>query len=96
MEWTIRYKTTTRMEALVRRLAELTHDIDDDQLAVASPEARAEWANVCGRWSVAAEPCSGFVSISEDELELMIGKVLRFKAILAQLQRPRRVLAAAA
>jgi hypothetical protein len=96
MEWMIRYKTTTRTEALVRRLAELTHDIDDEQLAVASPEARAEWALVCGRWPTAAEIRSGFICLSDDELELMIGKVLRFKDILARLQRPRRALADAA
>ena len=96
MEWTTRYKTTTRTEALVRRLAELTHDIDDEQLAVASPEARAEWANVCGRWPTTAELRSGFICLSEEELELTIGKVLRFKGILARLQRPRRALATAA
>jgi hypothetical protein len=95
MEWTIRYKTTTRTEALVRRLAELAHDVDDEQLAVASPEARAEWANVCGRRPTEAEIRSGFVYLSEDELELLIGKVLRFKAILARLQTRRRPLAAA-
>jgi hypothetical protein len=97
MEWTIRYKTTPRTEPLVRRLTELTHEIDDgEQLTVASPEARAEWAKVCSSRPTAAEIRSGFVCLSEEELEIMIGKVLRFKAILARLQRPRRALAAAA
>ena len=85
MESTIRHKATPRTEALVRRLVELTHEIDDQQLAVASPEARAEWAKVCGRAPTAAEIRSGFVCLSEEELELIIGKVLRFKAILARL-----------
>ena len=95
MEWTTRFKTTTRTEALVRRLAELTREIDDEQLAVASPEARAEWANVCGRRPTVAEIRSGFICLSDQDLELMIEKVLRFKAILARLQRPRGALAAA-
>lgn len=96
MKWTIRYRTTTRTGPLVRRLAELAQDLDDEQLAVASPEARAEWANVCARRPTAAEIRSGFIHLSEDELQLLIGKVLRFKAILGRLQTRHRALAAAA
>lgn len=83
MEWTPRHRMTARTESLVRRLVELAREIDEDFLDVASTEARWEWKVFCGTWPNVVDLRSGVVSRSDDELDAMIGKVLRFKAILA-------------
>ena len=87
MEWTTKYKTTARTEKLVRRLVELIGDIDAEELAIASVEARAEWSRFCARTPTGADACSGSLCHSDDEVERMIGKVIRFRSILAQLRR---------
>jgi hypothetical protein len=87
MEWMPRHKTTTRTESLVRKLAELAHEIDESLLQAASIDARIEWNVLCDTWPSAAEVRSGVVGLSDDELDAMIGKVQRFKDILVRIKR---------
>jgi hypothetical protein len=82
MEWTLRHRITTRTEALVGRLAELSREIDDGLLQAASVDARFEWKVLRSKWPSAADVRSGVVGLSDDELDAMIGKVHRFKDIL--------------
>jgi hypothetical protein len=96
MGWIIRHKTTTRTDALVRHLFALAREIEDSLLDVASSEARGEWATFRGQWPTTAEVRSGRVCLSDDEIEFVIAKVVRFKAILSGLARLDVMLLAAA
>jgi hypothetical protein len=87
MEWTPRHKTTARTETLVQKLGQLADEIDDGLLKAASLDARWEWRALCESWPSAADVRSGVVGLSDDELDTMIGKVLRFKDILGRLKR---------
>jgi hypothetical protein len=84
MEWTPRHKTTTKTETLVRRLAALAGEIDGSLLQAASAEARGEWDVLCETWPSADEVRTGVVGLSDDELDVAIGKVQRFRDILAR------------
>jgi hypothetical protein len=86
MEWTPRHRTTARTETLVQRLGELAHEIDDSLLQAASLDARWEWNVLCETWPSAADVRAGVVGMSDDELDAMIGKVMRFKSILARMK----------
>ena len=88
MERITRHKTTARTEPLIRDLIELAREIDHSLLDAASEEARAEWSALCEKWPTIAEVRSGSVGLSDDELEGMLAKVVRFKAILYALARP--------
>src|SRR5437868_812510 len=87
MEWTPKHRTTPRTESLVERLGELAREIDEDLLEAASVDARGEWDILCDTWPDAAAARSGMVTLSDDELDAMIGKVLRFKDILCRMSR---------
>jgi hypothetical protein len=86
MDWTPRHRTTNRTETLLQRLSDVAREVDDGLLEAASPEARGEWSVLRQRWPSAAEVRSGVVGLSDDELDAMIGKVLRFRTILARLK----------
>jgi hypothetical protein len=86
MEWTPRHRTTARTETLVQRLDELAGEIDDSLLQVASVDARWEWNALCDTWPSATDIRAGVIAMSDDELDAMIGKVLRFKTILARVK----------
>jgi hypothetical protein len=99
--WMPRHKITAKTPALVGRLGELASEIDDGLLATASAEARGEWALMRGTWPTAADLRTGIIGLSDDELDHMVGKVLRFRSILGMLrgkrgQRPLALLAACA
>jgi hypothetical protein len=86
MEWKPRHKTTVRTALLVQRLGALAREIDDSLLQAASLDARWEWNVLSETWPSAADVRAGVVGLSDDELDAMIGKVLRFKSILAGLK----------
>jgi hypothetical protein len=85
MEWTPRHKTTARTESLIRKLADLAREIDDGLLQAASIDARWEWNVLCEAWPSAADMHAGVIGLSDDELDAMIGKVMRFKSILVRI-----------
>jgi hypothetical protein len=86
MDWMPRHRTTARTESLVEKLGHLARDIDDGLLETASLDARGEWRVFRRTWPSAADVRSGTIGLSDDELDLMIGKVLRFREILARMQ----------
>ena len=72
-----------------RRTAELrdefhlvASEIDDGLLALASPEARAEWASVRTQWEVVVDARN----VVEDDLAFVVTKVRRFGTILRDLK----------
>lgn len=65
-------------------LAEL---IDDRLLTGATSSAREEWQALRRRWPSAAQLAAGVVDVSDEELEIMIGKVRRFRTILEAFRR---------
>ena len=84
MEWKILHVVTVRTASLVRRLIELAQEVDSSWIAAASSEARVEWALVREKWPTPADVRSGCVCLSDEELEMMINKVMRFRAILGR------------
>ncbi|HVZ72901.1 MAG TPA: hypothetical protein VHJ20_11045 [Polyangia bacterium] len=80
-------KVTPRTVILVKELGSLAEQIDDDLLSGASVYARDEWEALRGRWPSASQIAAGAVDLSDDELEVMIGKVRRFRAILEGFRR---------
>jgi hypothetical protein len=85
----MRHKITARTESILRELDATTRQIDAGLLSVASLEARREWRTLLQARPSEAELATGSLSLSDDELELMVAKVRRFKAILATPGRPR-------
>ncbi|HVR02175.1 MAG TPA: hypothetical protein VMT47_08590 [Polyangia bacterium] len=72
-----------------RRTAELrdelhlvVSEIDDGLLALASPEAREEWASVRTQWDVTLDERK----VAEEELAFVVTKVRRFGTILRDLK----------
>lgn len=103
--WTPRHKITNATATLLGRLGDLAREVDDGLLAAASADARREWARLRGTWPTADDVLTGVVALSDEELERMIGKVLRFRCILRSMPsfvprrgepRPVALLAAAA
>jgi hypothetical protein len=80
-------KVTPRTESLVQDLGALAALIDDRLLAGATSSARDEWQALRCRWPSAAQLATGTVDVSDDELEIMIGKVRRFRTILEAFRR---------
>jgi hypothetical protein len=80
-------KVTDRTESLVVELAALAERVDDHLLSAASPHAREEWDALRRRWPSTADVAAGAVTVSDDELDVMIGKVRRFRSILEGLRR---------
>ena len=80
-----KHKTTPRTEGLVVTLVELALEIDNSLLGFASVAARAEWTRLRGEWPTTADVTTGRVCLSDEELEHMIRKVVRFRAILVGL-----------
>ena len=96
MERKIPHVVTIRTATLVRRLIDLAHEVDSSWIAAASREARAEWAQVREKWPTPADVGSGCVCLSDEELEMMINKVTRFRAILGRVCMAAASLTAAA
>jgi hypothetical protein len=77
------FKITSRTESLVKALDGLAREIDLAELVSgASLGAREEWDALRRQWPSAEQIRAGAVAFSDDELELMVGKVRRFKSIL--------------
>jgi hypothetical protein len=87
MECTSRHKATAETESLVQRLGEIAREIDDSLLQAASVDARSEWNVLSETWPSAGDLRSGVVGMSDDELDAMIAKVIRFKSISARLRK---------
>lgn len=77
----MKYTVTARTETLVADLASLA-EAAEDRLALASAAARSEWEAVRFRWPSEIELRNGIITLSDDELELMRSKVMRFVSIL--------------
>jgi hypothetical protein len=71
-------RLTTESEALAR-------EIEDRLIAYASPDARLEWDALRARWPWSGPRRPSIDASSDDEPEIVIGKVRRFKAILGSL-----------
>jgi len=72
----------SRTEELRDELEHVASEIDGGLLAVASPEAREEWASVRSQWR--GNP--GERRVAEDELAVVLTKVRRFGDILRDLK----------
>jgi hypothetical protein len=82
----MRHKITEKTASLVGRLGELAGEIEGGLLGAASADARSEWVLVRTSWPTSADVRSGVIGVSDDELDLMIEKVLRFRSILRRLR----------
>jgi hypothetical protein len=80
-------KITSRTESLVNELGAIAGLIDDRLLAGASSSAREEWEALRRRWPSATHLALGVVDVSDADLEIMIGKVHRFRTILEAFRR---------
>lgn len=87
LHWQASMKITPRTESLVQDLGALAELIDDRLLAGATSSARDEWQALRRRWPSAAQLAAGVVDVSDEELEIMIGKVRRFRTILEAFRR---------
>jgi hypothetical protein len=70
--------TTTR---LLEDLNLLSLDIEP-RLELVSPAARGEWREMRSRFPTALDVVSGFSPVSDEQLEVMRAKVIRFREIL--------------
>ena len=80
-------KISPRTETLVKQLGVIAGLIDDRLLAGASSSAREEWESLRRRWPSAAQLAAGVVDVTDHELEVMVGKVHRFRSILEAFRR---------
>jgi hypothetical protein len=71
-------RLTTESEALAR-------EIEDRLITFASPDARLEWDALRARWPWSGQRRPSVDASSDDEPEIVIVKVRRFKAILGSL-----------
>jgi hypothetical protein len=71
-----------RSDRIRDQIEHLASEIDDDLLSLASPEARAEWASTRAQWRGGA----GIPRLVADELDVVLGKVRRFSAILRDMK----------
>jgi hypothetical protein len=71
-----------RSERIRDQIEHLASEIDDDLLALASPEAREEWASALAQWRGGV----GGPKLVADELDVALGKVRRFGAILRDMK----------
>jgi hypothetical protein len=71
-------RLTTESEALAR-------EIEDRLIAYASPDARMEWDALRARWPWSGQRRQSVDASPDDEPEIVIGKVRRFKAILGSM-----------
>jgi hypothetical protein len=71
-------RLTTESEALAR-------EIEDRLIAYASPDARMEWDALRARWPWSGQRHPPVDASPDDEPEVVIGKVRRFKAILGSI-----------
>ena len=71
-----------RSERIRDQIEHLASEIDDDLLSLASPEARQEWASARAQWRANA----GAPKLVADELDVVLGKVRRFGAILRDMK----------
>lgn len=75
-------RLTTESEALAR-------EIEGRLIAYASPDARMEWDALRARWPWSGQRRPSVDASPDDEPEIVIGKVRRFKAILGSMsERP--------
>lgn len=82
------YETTSTAARLLGLLWEVVKAVDDNVLAPASVEARAEWQGLVQRLSSDADAGRGLAGISEDELGQLLQKATRFRDILLDASAP--------
>ena len=68
--------------AVVRVGFRLLLQAAEDLLALASPAAQREWEALRFQWPSEVDLRKGIIALSDDELELMRSKALRFVRIL--------------
>jgi hypothetical protein len=71
-----------RTERLRNEIEHVASQIDDELLALASPEAREEWRSARSMWRGGL----GAPRLVEDELAVVLGKVRRFGDILRDMR----------
>jgi hypothetical protein len=71
-------RLTTESEALAR-------EIDDGLIAYASPDARMEWDALRARWPWSGQRRLSADAALDDEPEIVIVKLRRFRAILGSI-----------
>jgi hypothetical protein len=77
------YGITPRVRQLLEEFRLLSDDLHRHWLRSASAEARSEWELFCREWPTSLDIECGLVGHSESELDWMLAKALRFRAILA-------------
>ena len=77
----MRHAVTARTERLLADLARLA-DAAEDRLSLASTGAQREWQAMRYRWPSEVDFREGTIALSDQDLELMRSKVMRFVSIL--------------
>ena len=73
------------MEQLVRSVLSVAQDVGDQALASTSVEARSEWRELLGRLPTEDDLCRGVIAFGEDDLQQILSKAIRFRAIVGGL-----------
>jgi hypothetical protein len=76
---------TSRLEQLVRSVLSVAQDVGDQALASTSVEARSEWRELLGRLPTEDDLCRGVIAFGEDDLQQILAKAIRFRAIVGGL-----------
>ena len=75
-------KVDSRAGRLLTQLRQIVREVDDRVLALASPEACAEWEGLVRRLPSDGALGRGAPPLSEDELGCLLQKATRFREIL--------------
>ena len=77
----MRYRVTPRTHVLVQQLRRLAAEVGP-YVPLASPAARAEWAELCASWPSDPDLLSGWIGLSEEDLEANQARIRRFGEIV--------------
>jgi CelD/BcsL family acetyltransferase involved in cellulose biosynthesis len=80
----MRHRVTPRTPGIVQQLRRLAADVDP-YVSLASPDARAEWAELCASWPSELDLHSGWIELSEEDLEATQARIRRFGEIVRAL-----------
>jgi hypothetical protein len=80
----MRYRVTARTHGLVEQLHRLAAEIGR-YVPLATPDARREWADLCASWPSERDLLSGWIALSEEDLEATQARITRFGEIVRAL-----------
>jgi hypothetical protein len=80
----VRHTVTAEVEQLVRALRAISYEIEP-QVQLVSEAARDEWRSLQAAWPSDQELREGTIALTEDQLEVMEVKALRFRQIVQRL-----------